>query len=71
MKSDIREELQSALSELGHLFPDWRYGQLIANVATSARGPDVEAIWDSEDEELLDAARRLIESNRSREQVPA
>lgn len=44
---------------------------LVANVATSARGPQVEALWDSEDEELLAAARRLLECNRGRAQVPA
>jgi hypothetical protein len=66
-----REELLQALSKLSQLFPDWRFGQLVANVATAARGPNVEAIWDSEDEELLAAAHRLIERNRERSQVPA
>lgn len=66
-----REELLQALAELSVLFPDWRFGQMIANVATAARGPQVEAIWDCEDEELLAAARRLVERNRGREQVPA
>jgi len=46
------------------------FGQLVANVATAARGPQVEAIWDSEDEELPAAARRLIERHRHRAQVP-
>ena len=66
-----REELLQALGELGELFPDWRFGQLVANVATAARGPDVESIWESEDDELLAAARRLVEHNRGRAQVPA
>jgi hypothetical protein len=66
-----REELLQALGELGQLFPEWRFGQLVANVATAARGPQAEAIWDSEDEELLVAARRLVERNRGRTQVPA
>jgi hypothetical protein len=61
-----RKELLTALSELGELFPDWRFGQLIANVATAARGPQVEGIWESEDEELLAAARRLVERNQGR-----
>lgn len=65
-----REELIAALVELGTLFPNWRFGQLVANVATAARGPNSEAIWDSEDEELIAAANRLIERNRSREQIP-
>lgn len=66
-----REELLQVLSELGDLFPDWRFGQLVANVATAARGAQVEAIWDSEDEELLTAARRLLERNQGRKQVSA
>jgi hypothetical protein len=61
-----REELLSALQELGELFPDWRFGQLIANVATAARGPQVEAIWETNDDELLAAARRLVERNQGR-----
>jgi hypothetical protein len=61
-----REQLLAALTELGDLFPDWRFGQLVANVAAAARGPQAEAIWDSEDEELLAAARRLVERNRGR-----
>ena len=64
-------ELLQVLAELSAVFPDWRFGQLVANVAAAARGPQVEAIWDSEDEELLAAARRLLERNRGRAQVPA
>lgn len=67
----LREELLQALAELGTLFPDWRFGQLVANVATATRGPQVESICDSEDEELLAAARRLIERNRERRQASA
>ena len=63
-----RAELLKALGELGELFPDWRFGQLIANVATAARGPQVEGIWESDDEELLRAARRLVERNQGRMQ---
>ncbi len=66
-----REELIDALCELGELFPDWRYGQLVASVATAAKGPNVEGIWDSEDDELLAAARRLMERNQGRAQIPA
>jgi hypothetical protein len=64
-----RQELLEVLSQLGELFPEWRFGQLVANVATAARGPQVEGIWDSEDEELLAAARRLVERNQERMQA--
>jgi len=62
-----RDELMAAVAELRALFPDWRMGQVIASL-TQAAGRDREgAIWDVEDEELLEAARRLIERNRNRQ----
>jgi hypothetical protein len=57
------------LAELRAVFPDWRFGQRVANVATAARGAQVEALWDRAEEELLAAARRLLERNRGRAQV--
>ena len=60
------DELLEAISELRLLFPDWRMGQLIANLVTAAGGMDAGAIWDMEDEKLLAAARHLIERNRVR-----
>jgi hypothetical protein len=60
------EPLMNALSELRSLFPDWRMGQLVANVVTAAGGTDAGALWDMEDEQLLAAAHRLIERNRGR-----
>jgi hypothetical protein len=48
------------------LFPDWRMGQLVANLVTAAGGTDAAAIWDMEDEQLLAAAHRLIERNSGR-----
>ena len=69
--NNSREQLTASLAELNALFPDWRFGQLVANIATAARGPEAGAIWECEDEELLDAARRLVERNRDRQQIPA
>jgi hypothetical protein len=66
MKASIAEELLEAISELRLLFPDWRMGQLVANLVTAAGGKDAGAIWDVEDDQLLTAARRLIERNRER-----
>ena len=67
-----RDELLQALTELSALFPDWRFGQLVANVAAATpRGTQAEAIWDSEDDELLDAARRLLERNSDRAHAQA
>jgi hypothetical protein len=61
-----RAELLKALAELSEECPEMRMGQLIANLATLAREPVVEAIWDAEDEELLAAARRQLEVFRAR-----
>jgi len=69
--SASREELMQVLGELGELFPNWRFGQLVANVATSARGPQIGGIWDSEDEELLSAARRIVKLNQGRATLSA
>ena len=71
MNSTPRQELLQILADLGAIFPNWRFGQLVANVAAAARGPHAEAVWDSEDEELVAAARRLLERNRERAQPVA
>ena len=63
------DELLAALSELRVLFPDWRMGQLIANLVTAAGGMDPIAIWDTEDDKLIGAARRLIERNGERSAI--
>jgi hypothetical protein len=64
MTTSVSDELMAAVAELRSLFPDWRIGQLVANL-TQAAGRDREgAIWDVEDEELLTAARRLLVRNR-------
>ena len=62
-----RDELLSALSELGKLFPDWRMGQTLANLAMAAGHPESGAVWDLEDNEALAAALRLIERNSARQ----
>jgi hypothetical protein len=71
MNVSATEELIRAISELRALFPDWRMGQLVANLVTAAGGKDAGAIWDVEDEQLLAAAGRLIERNGGRQAVDA
>jgi len=66
MTNETRRELLLVLDELSVQCPDVRFGQLMANLATLAKGPTVEAIWDAEDEELLQAARRQLEIFRAR-----
>ncbi len=66
MTDVMRRELLRVLDELSAQCPDVRFGQLIANLATLAKGPTVEAIWDAEDEELLQAAREQLATFRAR-----
>lgn len=66
MNVSTNEQLLEAVAELRTLFPEWRMGQLVANLVTGAGGIDAGAIWDVEDEQLLAAANRLIENNRGR-----
>jgi hypothetical protein len=65
-----RQKLLAALAELSDLHPDWRFGQTIANLTDRAREPAdptqaVAAVWDVEDEELLQTLQQLLESHRS------
>jgi hypothetical protein len=53
MSSQERVEQLEAISQLCEQYPNWRLGQLIANVADWAD----QEIWDVEDQQLLAAAR--------------
>lgn len=56
-----RQELLEVLTELTELYPNMRFGQLVANVSYRAKGPYKESIWDVTDEEWLRAAREHLE----------
>jgi len=60
MTETAREQLISTLDQLNIACPEMRFGQLIANLATLARGLTAESIWDVEDDELLCAARKQL-----------
>jgi hypothetical protein len=53
MNSQERAELLATIAELCQRYPNWRLGQLVANVAGWAD----QEIWHVEDEQLLEAAR--------------
>ena len=55
-----RTEVLRALEELSEACPEYRLGQMIANLAMLARGDAEGAIWDMEDTELLSAARKHL-----------
>jgi len=65
MMTKTRLELLEVFSELSEQFPEVRLGQLISNLATFAKGPQIAAIWDAEDKELLEAAKKRLEILRS------
>lgn len=56
----LRLELLAALTQLSEFRPEWRLGQTLANLATTAGRMDPGSVWDLEDEEALAAARTLI-----------
>jgi hypothetical protein len=58
---ELKQDILHALSELVEQAPEVRFGQLIANLAVIARGPTPEAVWDMEDDELLEAVKSHIE----------
>ena len=60
MTNPSRQELLAVLGELSAACPEMRFGQLIANSATLAKGLSVEGLWDAADEELLAAAREQL-----------
>jgi hypothetical protein len=55
-----REELLCLIADLSEADPELRLGQMLTNLATLARGPEPESVWDCEDDELAVAARRLL-----------
>ncbi len=61
MNLEIRRQLLGVLSDLGEYTPDVRFGQLLANLSYMAKGFTAEALWDVEDEELLEAAKSHLE----------
>lgn len=58
--TESRQELLRLVSELSEADPELRLGQLVTNLATMARGPQPESVWDCDDDELAGAARRLL-----------
>jgi len=71
MINPVRQEVLQVLAELSEVCPEVRLGQLMANLSYLARGLSNEAIWDMEDEELLEAARKHLEQWRARRRASA
>lgn len=54
--SETRRQILEALDQMSDLHPDWRFGQMVANVSAWAKGATQSAVWDVEDPEFLKAA---------------
>lgn len=59
MNNQPRADLLAAIAQLCERYPNWRFGQLVANVAGWAD----QGIWDVEDEQFLEAARQHLEQS--------
>jgi hypothetical protein len=59
-----RVELLQVLRELSEIYPEWRLGQTLANLAMSAGRTDSGGVWDLEDGEALAAARQMLKRHR-------
>ena len=55
-ESDSQAELWDVLAELSRRYPEWRVGQLVANVAEWSD----QGIWDVDDDEMLRVAHRHL-----------
>ena len=64
--SELKQDVLRVLSELVEHCSDVRFGQLIVNLWCIARGPTPEAVWDMEDDELLEAAKSHLEDYKER-----
>lgn len=63
MTVQTARRITAALEGLSKLHPHWRIGQMVANVASWAKGPTNEAVWDVTDEEFLEAAEAYLTRN--------
>src|SRR5690348_3623062 len=65
-----QKRLAKVIEQLTELHPDWRIGQLVANVAAWASGPTAEAVWDVDDESFLKAAETHLRTHASQKSPP-
>jgi hypothetical protein len=65
-----RQELLRLIEEMSEAYPEFRLGQLIANLAFWARGDQEGAVWNVEDVELIAAASEQIQNAQRRALTP-
>ena len=60
MIDSTRQELLKLLEELSAACPEYRFGQLVLNLAFLAREDGDRRAWDLEDAEYVEAARKHL-----------
>ena len=55
-----RDEILQALRQMSERYPEWRFGQLMANISIWAQGPIAQAIWDVEDDQFLETIKNHL-----------
>ena len=60
MIDPTRQELLKLIEELSAACPEYRLGQMILNLAFLAREDGDRFVWDVEDVELIEAARKHL-----------
>ncbi len=60
MMDPTRRELLQLIEELSAACPEYRFGQLVLNLAFLAREDGDQHVWQIEDSEFLDAARKHL-----------
>ncbi|HYV36796.1 MAG TPA: hypothetical protein VE988_13900 [Gemmataceae bacterium] len=68
MITPVRHRIMQQLERVSDLAPEYRFGQLIANLAFLAKGPWDQTLWDLEDDELTAALDQLIDDLSRRQQ---
>lgn len=64
MMKTTRLEILEALQEMSQVYPEWRFGQMVSNIAFWAAGPKPESIWDVEDKQFLETLLKHLEKKR-------
>ena len=70
MSDETRRALVSILDQLMQAHPEWRIGQLVANIAFLAHQTNT-ATWDVENEEFIQTARQHLQRMAERGQAAA
>ncbi len=66
MIDPTRRELLRLIEELSATCPEYRFGQMILNLAALAREDGDRSAWNLEDAEFLSAARQHLDDWRAR-----